>query len=119
MRVLLGARDMQKGEEAAKSINAANVQPIEIDIDRSESIAAAAKEVQKSYGGLDLLVCNAGIAFKGERRSVINCSISSPLCMHASEKKRRECICIISHSHALSLSICFSSFRQCLRHERG
>lgn len=66
MTVLLGARDAAKGDAAVKQLNQPNVKSIVIDIDDHASVQAAAEQVKKEYGGLDVLVNNAGMAFKGQ-----------------------------------------------------
>ncbi len=57
--ILLGARDPQRGEEAAAKIPGATYLPL--DITSAESVAAAANEIEQKYGHLDVLVNNAGI----------------------------------------------------------
>lgn len=42
-----------------------NVEVLQIDLDDEPSIVAAAASVSKNFGGLDVLVNNAGMAFKG------------------------------------------------------
>lgn len=60
--ILLGARDLAKGEKAAKKLadEGIEAQAIEIDVANSKSIAAAAKKVEKDFGHLDILINNAG-----------------------------------------------------------
>jgi NAD(P)-dependent dehydrogenase (short-subunit alcohol dehydrogenase family) len=58
--VLLGSRNLERGEEAAKQITGAI--PIQIDVTDRASIAAAAERVRTEFGRLDLLVQNAGIS---------------------------------------------------------
>lgn len=69
--VLLGARDVKKGEEALKSLQSAQiihanskVEVLQIDITNEDSVKAAAEKV-KAVGGLDILINNAGMAYKG------------------------------------------------------
>lgn len=64
--MLLGSRDAARGSEAVKTLAQPNVAPLHIDIDDPASVTAAAAEVKTKYGGLDLLVNNAGLAFKGD-----------------------------------------------------
>ncbi|KAI4144342.1 MAG: hypothetical protein L6R39_004225 [Caloplaca ligustica] len=65
--VLLGSRSIEKGQNAIKEIQAqqplGTVELIQVDVTSEESVAAAAKEVEKKHGKLDALVNNAGIAF--------------------------------------------------------
>ena len=66
-RILLGTRDLQRGEEALKKLGSpSNVHLLQIDTSSAESIARAAKEIQSKYQGqLDVLINNAGIAKRG------------------------------------------------------
>ncbi len=58
--ILLGARDEQRGTEAAAKIPGATFLQLEV-IDPA-SVQAAAAEIAKTHGRLDILVNNAGIA---------------------------------------------------------
>ncbi|HLI85086.1 MAG TPA: SDR family oxidoreductase [Bryobacteraceae bacterium] len=64
MRVLLACRDLARAEAAAAKLKQErlNVFPVLLDVTRRETIASAAADVEKSYGKLDVLVNNAGIA---------------------------------------------------------
>jgi NAD(P)-dependent dehydrogenase (short-subunit alcohol dehydrogenase family) len=64
--ILLGSRDKARGEDAAAKLRCPNVRPIDLDIDSQASIQAAVKHIENKYGRLDVLVCNAGIASKGD-----------------------------------------------------
>lgn len=59
--VLLGSRDLAKGEAAAKEAGAGAI-AIQIDVTDESSIEAAAARITKEYGYLDLLVNNAAIS---------------------------------------------------------
>jgi NAD(P)-dependent dehydrogenase (short-subunit alcohol dehydrogenase family) len=61
--VLLGARDLAIGQEKAEALRAQGlaVEAIEIDLNRPETIDAAASTVDEQFGRLDILVNNAGI----------------------------------------------------------
>ncbi len=56
--VYVGARDEQRGKEAAAQLGARFVP---IDVTSDDSVAAAAAQIQAETGGLDVLVNNAGI----------------------------------------------------------
>ncbi|KAM3606779.1 uncharacterized protein V6R79_023130 [Siganus canaliculatus] len=64
--VYLTARDVGRGEEAVKSLNSEGLKPLfyQLDIDDLSSITTAATFFKEKYGGVDVLVNNAAIAFK-------------------------------------------------------
>ena len=61
--VLIGARDTERGEEAAQKIKADGFDAdfVTIDVTDEDSIRAAALEFGENFGGLDVLVNNAAI----------------------------------------------------------
>ncbi|MCM3920551.1 SDR family oxidoreductase [Frankia sp. AiPs1] len=61
--VYVGARDADRGREAAQRLGARFVQ---LDVTDEDSVEAAAKTVQAEAGGLDVLVNNAGIVGAGK-----------------------------------------------------
>jgi len=62
-QILLGARDIHKGEEAASSLGAPiNVNPIQIDVTSDDSINLCFKTIEQHFGRLDILINNAGTA---------------------------------------------------------
>ena len=65
--VLIGARNAEMGEAAAKKLKAEGVDArfIALEVTKQDSIAKAAKEIEKDFGHLDVLVNNAGIALLG------------------------------------------------------
>jgi NAD(P)-dependent dehydrogenase (short-subunit alcohol dehydrogenase family) len=70
MTVLLGARDARKGEEAAEKLRKEklDVRFLEIDVSDSASINKAAKEVEREFGRLDILINNAGVMLDDEKK---------------------------------------------------
>jgi NAD(P)-dependent dehydrogenase (short-subunit alcohol dehydrogenase family) len=58
--VLLGARDVARGEAAAASVDG-DVSVLALDVTSDDSVSAAVKEVEARHGRLDVLVNNAGI----------------------------------------------------------
>lgn len=61
LTVLVGSRDLARGEAAAKEIGAAAV-ALQLDVTDRVSIAAAADRIGKEFGRLDLLINNAAIS---------------------------------------------------------
>jgi NAD(P)-dependent dehydrogenase (short-subunit alcohol dehydrogenase family) len=59
--VLVGSRDLGRGEAAAKAIGAGAI-ALRIDVTDTASIAAAAERIRTELGRLDLLVNNAAIS---------------------------------------------------------
>lgn len=63
--VLIGARRLKLGEDAARRIGA-DAQAIRLDVTDTVSIDAAAGYIRDTFGRLDVLVNNAGIAHTGQ-----------------------------------------------------
>jgi NAD(P)-dependent dehydrogenase (short-subunit alcohol dehydrogenase family) len=61
LTVLVGARNFERGEAAAREIGPGAI-AIQLDVTDRASIAAAAERVRKEFGRLDLLVNNAAIS---------------------------------------------------------
>ena len=59
--VLVGSRNFERGEAAAKEIGRGAI-ALQIDVTDSASIAAAAEYIRNQFGRLDLLVNNAAIS---------------------------------------------------------
>ncbi|KAM6223492.1 carbonyl reductase [NADPH] 1-like [Rhynchocyon petersi] len=64
--VVLTARDAERGRVAVQQLQAEGLNPRfhQLDIDDLQSIRALRDFLRREYGGLDVLVNNAGIAFK-------------------------------------------------------
>jgi len=68
MHVIVGARNLKLGEAAVATLKKSgrnNVSHQQLDLNDNKSVIAAAEAVQKAYGGLDILINNAGMAWKG------------------------------------------------------
>jgi NAD(P)-dependent dehydrogenase (short-subunit alcohol dehydrogenase family) len=64
--VLVGSRDLGKGEVAAREIGPGAI-ALQLDVTDAASIAAAAARVRNEFGRLDLLVNNAAISNTSKR----------------------------------------------------
>ncbi|MEQ2280925.1 NADH-cytochrome b5 reductase [Ameca splendens] len=64
--VYLTARDVGRGQAAAESLASEGLKANfhQLDINNLNSITAAAAFFKEKYGGVDILIHNAGIAFK-------------------------------------------------------
>lgn len=65
LTVLVGSRNLARGQAAAATING-SAHAIQLDVTDPASIAAAAACVDRDFGRLDVLVNNAGIAHAGD-----------------------------------------------------
>ncbi|GCE29061.1 short-chain dehydrogenase [Dictyobacter alpinus] len=65
MRVILGSRDLARGEAAARSLthDKGSIFPYQLDVADQHSIDQLLKEVTANFGRLDVLVNNAGILY--------------------------------------------------------
>ncbi|MFY1684929.1 SDR family oxidoreductase [Micromonospora sp. WMMD730] len=63
MTVLVGARDADRGAAAVAALRdgGADAHPLPLEVTDPVSVAAAAEQVEREYGRLDVLVNNAGI----------------------------------------------------------
>jgi NAD(P)-dependent dehydrogenase (short-subunit alcohol dehydrogenase family) len=68
MLVLLGARDARRGAAAAAALRerGLDVHHIELDLERADTIRAAAARISGEFQRLDVLVNNAGIAERAD-----------------------------------------------------
>ncbi len=72
MRVVLGSRDLEKGEVAAQSLtrDGATVFPRQLDVTDQLSIDRLLRDVTADFGQLDVLVNNAGILYDTWERGI-------------------------------------------------
>lgn len=69
--VLLGARNEERGLEAETSLKGKGFDAhfIHLDVENAETHQRAAKYVEEKFGGLDVLVNNAGVSFDGNYKA--------------------------------------------------
>ena len=62
----LTSRDEERGSKAIQELNQLGLQPKyhQLDIDEESSVLKLKEYMEKNYGGIDVLVNNAAIAFK-------------------------------------------------------
>lgn len=65
---LIGARDRARGEHAVQTLRAERVDArfVHLDVADDQSVALAAKTIERDLGRLDILVNNAAVMFHGE-----------------------------------------------------
>lgn len=64
LTVLVGSRTLENGIAAAESIGA-SAHALQLDVTDAASIAAAAERIRAEFGGLDVLINNAGVSHAG------------------------------------------------------
>ena len=64
--VLVGSRNLENGQTAAKSVGA-DARAVQLDVTDKASIAAAAERIANEFGRLDVLVNNAAISNTSKR----------------------------------------------------
>jgi NAD(P)-dependent dehydrogenase (short-subunit alcohol dehydrogenase family) len=63
--VLVGLRDLERGETAAKSVGE-DARAVQLDVTDQASITAAAERIRQEFGRLDVLVNNAAISHRDQ-----------------------------------------------------
>lgn len=74
VQVLIGARDANRGREAVNALAEQNIvaKAVAIDVANVESIRAAAAQIERDFGRLDILINNAGIGLVRQLPSELN-----------------------------------------------
>jgi NAD(P)-dependent dehydrogenase (short-subunit alcohol dehydrogenase family) len=64
--VLLGARDLAKGQAAAEQLKKESIdaRAVKFDVVNNADVKAAADQIEKEFGKLDILINNAGVMFE-------------------------------------------------------
>ncbi len=72
IEILLGSRDLARGEQAALSLREDGITAhvIQLDMEDAASIGEAASRIKSEFGSLDILVNNAGVWFEGQDMGV-------------------------------------------------
>ncbi len=75
--VLIGARDEQRGREAAQKLKAEQIDAhaVQLDVTEQATIDAVASQIENKFGKLDILVNNAGIALDTEPPSQLDIEV--------------------------------------------
>ncbi len=63
VRVLLGSREASKGTKAvaALTLDGLDTEAVELDVTSDDSVSALRKDIEKRFGGADILINNAGV----------------------------------------------------------
>jgi NAD(P)-dependent dehydrogenase (short-subunit alcohol dehydrogenase family) len=61
LTVVLGSRDLQAGERAARSLSAGRVSAVQLDVTQDSSVRDALATILTAHGALHVLVNNAGV----------------------------------------------------------
>ena len=79
IRVLVGARDLGKGEAAASQLRREGIDAaaIEIDVSNLESIKKAAAQIAREADHLDVLINNAGVLLDDDKKKVSEQSLDT------------------------------------------
>lgn len=62
--VLIGARDIERGEEASNKLRSSQIdaKAVQLNVTEQQTIDSTAQQIEREFGKLDILVNNAGIA---------------------------------------------------------
>lgn len=67
-KVLVGSRDLQKGQSAAQQIGG-GAEALQLDVSDQNSVAAAFAQIEAEHGRLDILVNNAGMDYDTDQKA--------------------------------------------------
>jgi NAD(P)-dependent dehydrogenase (short-subunit alcohol dehydrogenase family) len=67
LQVLVGSRDLERGETAAKAIGW-GAEAVQLDVADDASVARALNDIELRFGKLDVLVNNAGVDYDTDQR---------------------------------------------------
>ena len=111
-KVMLFARDLEKGESEANSIH--NAKFIQGDVTKAEDCQRAVEESIRAFGGLDILVNCAGVIYRNrtveqttedEWDATFNVNVKGTflMCKHAMPELRKRKGCIVNLSSYVGL----------------
>jgi len=63
--IILAARDLSKASEVVSKLGYKNIKACQLDVTSTDSINAFAQTLTKEFGGVDVLINNAGYAIRG------------------------------------------------------
>lgn len=91
--VLLGARDLEAGEEAAQSLRGPGreIEPVRIDLTDAATIDAAVESFDKSGHHIDVLVNNAGVLHEKPILDLTDAEIADSVAVHLTGPLRLIC----------------------------
>lgn len=78
MTILVGARDIDKANEAAQKLNEEEIEAkgVQLDVTNYDDIKSLVAQIEKDYGHLDVLVNNAGLiqgeSFQGDSTQTVS-----------------------------------------------
>ncbi|KAF6205695.1 hypothetical protein GE061_019868 [Apolygus lucorum] len=79
--VILTSRDEKRGQEAVNGLKKENLNPVfhQLDVNNEESVKSLASFIKTKYGGLDILVNNAAIAFPRDTKEPFTVQVEETL----------------------------------------
>jgi NAD(P)-dependent dehydrogenase (short-subunit alcohol dehydrogenase family) len=82
--VVLGSRDPRAGQAAADSLRGAGLEiiPVELDLQRPETVDAAVGEITRVAGPLDVLINNAGVLHEAPLLELTDAAIAESIAVH-------------------------------------
>ena len=75
--IILGSRDLRRGELAAEKLASSNIEvtSAQLDVTNQDQVDKVMRRIQSDFGQLDILVNNAGIMIDDDKPSVTNLDV--------------------------------------------